>query len=109
MKQQCRRKQARGDAGPINFIIESIELAAVWQGRQDEGHQAENLEMNGARGVPPAHEHEEYDEKVQKADEAAVSFDGIRFFRGSGDDGGFKLAAVASQFVAHLCPEPGVP
>src|SRR6266850_4149576 len=109
MKQQSRRKQARDDAGPIHLIVEGIELAAVLEGVEDEGNQAENVEMNGTRGVPPAHENEESDEKVQKADEAAVSFDGIGLFRRGGDDGSFKLAAIARQFVAHLGPKAGVP
>src|SRR5258705_12704189 len=109
MKQQCRGKEARDDAGPIHFVVEGIELAAVLEGIQDEGNQAENVKMDGARGVPAAHENEKSDEKIQKADEAAVVSDGIGFFRGSGDDRSFKLAAVAGQFVAHLGPEPGVP
>src|SRR5882672_7606224 len=109
MKQQCRRKQARDNAGPIHLIVEGIELDAVLEGIEDEGNQAEDVEMNGTRGIPAADENEKYEEKIQKADEAAIVFDGIWLFRGSGDDGSFKLAAVASQFVAHLCPEPGVP
>src|SRR6266403_2072062 len=109
MKQQSRRKQASDDAGPIHLIVEGIELAAVLEGVEDEGNQAENVEMNGTRRVPAAHENEKSDEEVQKADEAAVIFDGIGFFRWSGDDGSFKLAAIARQFVADLSPKPGVP
>src|SRR5882724_3136883 len=109
MKQQSRRKQASDDAGPIHLIVEGIELAAVLEGIEDEGNQAEDVEMNGTRGIPAAHENEKSDEEVQKTDEAAVIFDGIGFFRRGGDDGSFKLAAVAGQFVAHLGPEPGVP
>src|SRR6267154_3182063 len=105
MKQQSRRKQASDDAGPIHLIVEGIELAAVLEGIQDEGNQAENVKMDGARGVPAAHENEESDEKVQKADEAAVILDGIGLFRGGGDDRRFKLAAVAGQFVSALGPE----
>src|SRR5712671_3590289 len=109
MKQQCRRKQASDDAGPIHLIVEGIELAAVLEGIEDEGNQAENVKMDGSGGVPAAHENEKADEKIQKADEAAIIFDGIGLFRGGSDDGSFKLATVAGQFVAHLGPEPGVP
>src|SRR5712675_616164 len=109
MKQQCRRKQARDNAGPIHFIVKGIEFAAVLEGIEDEGNQAEDVEMNGTRGIPAAHENEKSDEKIQEADEAAIVFDGIGLFRGSGDDGSFKLAAVTSQFVAHLGPKTGVP
>src|SRR5712675_1657266 len=109
MKQQCRRKQARDNAGPIHLIVKGIELTAVLEGIEDEGNQAEDVEMNGTRGIPAAHENEKTDEEVQKTDESAIVFNGIGFFRGSGDDGSFKLAAIAGQFVAHLGPEPGVP
>src|SRR5882672_727130 len=109
MKQQCRRKEARDNAGPINFIIEGIELAAVLEGIQDEGNQAEHVKMDGARGVPAAHENEKPDEEVQQADEAAIAFDGIGFFGGGGDEGSFKLAAITGQFVANLGPKAGVP
>src|SRR5258708_40373861 len=84
--QQERRREQPGDyAGPIHFIVEGIQLAAVLEGIKDERDQAEDVEMHGARGVPPTHENEKPNEKIEETNEPTVILDGSRFFRRSRD------------------------
>src|ERR1700738_733544 len=109
VQQEGRRESPGHDAGPLHFKVEGIELAAVLEGIEDKGPQAEDVKMHGARRIPPAHENEKPNEKIEETNKPAVILDGSRLLRRRGDDWSFKLATVAGQFVAHLGPHPGVP
>src|SRR5258708_36308972 len=84
--QQERRREQPGDyAGPIHFIVEGIQLAAVLEGIKDERYQADDVKMHGARRVPPAHENEKPNEKIDETNEPAVILDGSRILHQRGD------------------------
>src|SRR5215472_10934032 len=74
MQQERWGKQPCHNAGPIDFIIERIELSAVVKAVENERHQAEDVEVNGARRVPPADENKNSNEKVDQADNAKIIF-----------------------------------
>ncbi len=67
MEQQGRRKKSRRDARPIDFLIKGVELAAVLEGIEDEGDQAENVKMHSARRIPAPDKNEHPDEEVEKS------------------------------------------
>ena len=75
MQQQRRLQKPGHDRAPIDFPVERSQLPGVLEGVQDEGHQAKNVEMHGARRVPPAGKNEEADEEVQHAHNAQIIFD----------------------------------
>ncbi len=104
VQEKGRRQHPGGNPGPIHLIVESVQLAAVLEGIQNEGNQAENVKMHGPRGIPAAHEDEKPYKKVKKADKPTVIFDGSGLFRRRSNDGSLKLLTIASQFVAHLVP-----
>ena len=71
---------------------------------QDERDQAKNVEMNGARRVPAAHENEQADEEVKQPEDAQIVFNRRRIFLRRGDHRRLKGAAVAEQLVADFGP-----
>src|ERR1700688_578795 len=99
MQQQRRRQHARRDARPVHLVVKGVELAAVLERIEDEGDEAEHVEVHGARGVPSANENKHSDEQIEQAQKAAIVFYGSRLFRGGGDQRSLKFLAVADQFV----------
>src|SRR5579862_917968 len=71
---------------------------------QNEGDQAENIKVNGARRVPTANKNEEADEKIEQGGDAQVVFDGGRIFLRRGDQRSFVGTAVATQLIANFHP-----
>jgi len=76
---------------------------------EDEGNQAENIKVNGARRIPPPHKDEHSDEEIQKPDYAKVIFYGGGLLGRRSNQGRLKLFAVARQFIPHLGPKPCTP
>ena len=80
-----RRLHGRGDdVGPVDYLIEGVQLACVLEGVEDEGDQAENEEVGGFRGGPATEQDVQADEQVDNGDEAQAVVDG--FIRGLEDD-----------------------
>src|SRR5258708_39187479 len=65
--------------------------------------------MHGARRIPAAQKNEHANEEIQETNKPVVILDGSSLFRRRDDDGSFKLATIAGQFVARLGPEAGMP
>src|SRR5579863_3762685 len=108
MQQESWRKQPSHNPGPIDFEIKGVQFAAVMKRTDNEGDQAEDVKMDGARRIPPPGKNKQSNEEIEKADNAKKILDGERFMRRSSDQAGFKFLTVAGQFVAELRPEPGV-
>src|SRR5260221_11865324 len=85
VQQEGRREQPGHYAGPIYLVVKSIQLVGVLEGIEDEGHQAEDVKMHGARRIPPAHENEKPNEEIEETNEPAVILDGSRLFHRRGD------------------------
>ena len=109
MQQQRRLQQPGHDAGPIDFPVKGAQLARVLEGIQNEGNQAENVEMHGASGVPAARENKKTDEEIEQADNAQIIFDRGRPLRRLGDQLGLKLLAASFDSVVRLRPQPDAP
>src|ERR1700733_11091082 len=97
-------QQQRHHVAPVNDPVEGIQLAAVMKTIQDERDQAKNVEMNGARRVPAAHENEQADKEVKEPEDAQIVFNRRRIFLRGSDHRRFKGAAVAEQLVADFRP-----
>src|SRR5271169_2290567 len=102
MQEQGWGQQPCNNAGPVDFQVKRIELSAELERVQDEGNQAEHIEMDGPRGVPSPDEYEQTNEEIQESDEAQVIFHPQRFLGGGGNEPGFKLFAVPRQLIAKL-------
>src|SRR5580700_6317542 len=109
MQQQRRHQHLRKNFDPVNLVVESVQLPAVVEGEENEGHQTENVEMHGARRIPAARKDEKPDEKINQAEDARIIFDGGWFLGRSGDEPSLKLFVIARQFVANFGPEPRPP
>src|SRR5580700_6020225 len=109
VNQQRRLQQARHDACPINFPVEGAQLAGVLKRVQHERNQAENIEVHGACGVPPAHENKYPDEEVEKSDDTQIILE--RSGPRSGHRHQFRVerATVPLDAVAHLGPNAQAP
>src|ERR1700751_6117682 len=79
------------------------------EGVENEGNQAENVEMNGARRVPPSYENKYTDKKIDQANDAQIIFRGDRLFGGCDHYRRFKRVAFSRNFIAQLAPEACTP
>src|SRR5271170_3922935 len=109
MQQQSRHQHLRQDFDPIDFVIEGVQLSAVVEREENKRHEAENIEVHGARRVPAARKNEKADEEIDQANNAGVILDGGWFFGRSSYERSLKLLAVPGQSVAHLRPQPRAP
>src|SRR5277367_2872984 len=109
MQQQSRHQDLRHDLDPINLVVESVQLAAVMEHEENEGDQAENVKVHGARCVPPARKNEQSDEEIDQAYDARIIFNGCGFFGRRGDKWSLELLIIAREFVADLRPKPRAP
>ncbi len=74
MQQQRGLQQPRDNSGPVDFPVKRAQLSRVLERIQDVGHQAKNVEVHGARGIPPAPENEQADEKIEQSHNAQIIF-----------------------------------
>ncbi len=95
MQQQCGRQQQRGDLRPINLVVEGVQLAAVVERIKNKRNKAEDVEVDGARRIPPADKNKQTDEQVKQADGAKIIFNRSGFFRGRGHQRRLELLAIA--------------
>ncbi len=102
--EQGRLQQQRDHVGPVDGLIEDVQLAGVMEAVQHKGHQAENIEMDGARRIPPAHENEKADEEIQQRGNAQVVFNRRGIFLRRRDQRCFKLLSAAAHRVADFRP-----
>ena len=109
MQQQRGLQEPRHDAGPVNFPVKGAQLSRILEGIQDEGNQAENIEMHGASGVPAARENKKADEKIEQAHNAQIIFDGGRPLRRLGYQLGLKLFSASLDSVVRLRPQSDAP
>src|SRR5580658_5119314 len=109
MQQQSRHKYLGQDFDPINLVVESVQLPAVMEGEENEGNQAENVEVHRARRVPTTRKNEEAYEEIDQAYNSRVILNRGRFLRWSSNEWSLKLLAIPCQFVAHLGPQPRAP
>ena len=85
------------------------QLPRVLEGIQDEGHQAKNVEMHGARRVPPARKNEKADEEIEQAHNAQIIFNRGGPLGRLDDKLGFKLFAAALDPVMGQRPQSDSP
>src|SRR5271163_1010641 len=76
---------------------------------KNERHQAENVEMNRARGVPAARENKKTDKEIQQRRDSEVIFNRGGVLLRRGDERYFERLAVAANSVAYLRPRAGAP
>src|ERR1700682_4905852 len=70
VEEQSRSQQARHNLRPVNFPVKRVQLSAEMERPENEGDQAKDVKMHGARSVPSADENEQADEPVKQAQEA---------------------------------------
>ena len=107
MQQQRGGQQTSDHTRPVHFEVEGVQFSTVLEGVENERDQAEDIEVNRARGVPSADENEQPDEQVKEPNHAEIVFNGDGFVGRSGDQPGLKLYSAAGEFVAQLGPKPG--
>ncbi len=106
VKQQRRSQQARYNLRPVNFPVKGVQLSAEMERPENEGDQAKNVKVHGARGVPAADKNEQADEQIKQAYDAKVILGCERLFRGRCEQWRFEFLTTTGKFVAHLGPEP---
>src|SRR5260370_30946220 len=74
--------------------------------QENEGDEAKDVKMHGARTVPWGNENEQADEQVKQAHDAQVVL-GRKGLLGRGcEEWRFEFLTTAGKLVAHLGPEP---
>src|SRR5579862_1376285 len=94
--------------GPVDDVVERIQLAAVMKAVKNKRDQAENVEMHRSRRIPPARENEESNEQVKNGGDAQVILDAERLFLRRGDQRHFERLIAAPDFVLYFAPDAGV-
>src|SRR6267378_721154 len=72
VEKQSRRQQARHNLRPVNFPVKRVQFSAEMERPENEGNQAKNVKMHGARSVPAADENEQTDEQIEQAYDSQV-------------------------------------
>ena len=102
MHQQRRLKKHGDDVGPVNGPVERIQFAGVVKGVENEGDQAENIKVDGARRGPAAHKNEQADKEINEPEDAQIVFNGGRLFGRDGDQLDVEYFSGALDLVARL-------
>ena len=83
MNEQRGLQENRNHVPPIDSPVKRIQLSGVMKTEQNEGDEAENIEVNGARRIPPAHKNKKTDEKIKQCGKPQVIFNrGIFLWHG---------------------------
>ncbi len=77
------------------------------EGPENEGNQAKDVKMHGARSVPAANEDEQADEKIEQPHDSQVVLSRKRLFGRGGEKRGFEFLTTTGKFVMYLGPKPG--
>ena len=76
MQKESGLQGASGDVAPVDDPVEGIELRRVLEGIQDEGDQAEDVEMRRFRRGPSPEEHIKADAQIDQRNETQALVDG---------------------------------
>ena len=90
VEEQRGLKRGGDDVGPVDDPVEGVELAGVLEGVEDEGDEAEDVEVGGFGGGPAAEQDVDADGQVDHGDEPEAVVDGA--VGGLGDDLDFEGA-----------------
>src|SRR3974377_1728843 len=86
VNEQGRLQQERDRITPINGPVEAVQLARVMEAIEDEGDQAEHIEVDGAGRVPTASKDEKPDEEIEQGRDTQVALKRGRILLGCGDE-----------------------
>src|SRR6267378_1492712 len=102
VEKQSRRQQARHNLRPVNFPVKRVQFSAEMERPENEGNQAKNVKMHGARSVPAANEDEQADEKIEQPHDSQVVLGRKRLFGRGGEKRGFEFLTTTGKFVMYL-------
>src|SRR5260370_18842894 len=73
---------------------------------ENEGDQAKDVKVHGARGVPAPYENEQANEQIEEAYDSQVILGCEGLFGRGGEDWRFEFLSSARKLVAYLGPQP---
>ena len=89
MYEQRGLQENRNHVPPIDGPVKRIQFSGVMKTEEHEGHEAENIKVNGARRVPPAHKNKKTDEEIKQRRDSEVVLNRGVFLR-HGDERHFE-------------------
>ena len=113
-KYQCEVNEQSGlqhpcdFVGPVDDVVERVQLPAVMEAVENERNQAENVEMHRPRRIPAARKNEQPDEQIQDGRNAQVVFDAERFVLRGRDQRDLEGLVAAPNLILHLRPDAGM-
>ena len=104
MDEEGRLQQKRDHVAPVDCPVERVQFAAVMKAVKNERYEAEDIEMNCARRVPPARENEKSDEEIQQRGDPEVVLNRGGVLLRRGDQRHLERLAVPADSIVDFRP-----